>query len=90
MSIFNIHNFNNSVFDTTFPSKLKNADVIPIFNKKDRNNVENNRPVNIFPDLLKIYMKGASTIKFINVSIICSLSANVDYAKALTRNTVFL
>ena len=89
-SIFIFHNFNNSVFDASFPSKLKNADVIPSFKKKDWNNVENYRPVNTFPYLLKIYMKGASTIKCINVSIIYSLNANVDYVKALAHNTVFL
>ena len=39
-SEFIYHNFNNSIFDATFPSELKNADVIPVFKKKDRNNVE--------------------------------------------------
>ena len=39
-SEFIFHNFNNSIFDATFPSELKNADVIPVFKKKDRNNVE--------------------------------------------------
>ena len=29
------HNFNNSIFDATFPSELKNADVNPVFKKKD-------------------------------------------------------
>ena len=52
---FIFHNFNNSIFDATFPSELKNADVIPVFKKKDRNNVENYRPVSILPNLLKIY-----------------------------------
>ena len=40
-SEFIFHNFSNSVFDATFPSELKNADVIPVFKKKDRNYVEN-------------------------------------------------
>ena len=43
------------IFDATFPSELKNADVIPVFKKKDRNNVENYRPVSILPNLSKIY-----------------------------------
>ena len=38
----------------TFSSELKNADVIPVFKKKDRNNVENYRPVSILPNLSKI------------------------------------
>ena len=40
-SEFIFHNFSNSVFDATFPSELKNADVISVFKKKDRNYVEN-------------------------------------------------
>ena len=54
-SEFIFHNFNNSIFDATFPSELKNADVIPVFKKKDRNSVENYRPVSILPNLSKIY-----------------------------------
>ena len=37
------HNFNNSLFHATFPSELKNTNVIPVFKKKDQNNVENYR-----------------------------------------------
>ena len=54
-SEFILHNFNNSIFDTTFPSELKKADVIPVFKKEDRNNVENDRPVSIIPSLSNIY-----------------------------------
>ena len=54
-SEFILHNFNNSSFDATFPSELKKADVTPIFKKKDRNNVENYRPVSILPNFSKIY-----------------------------------
>ena len=43
-SEFIFHNFNNSIFDATFPSELKNADVIPVFKKKDRSNIENYLP----------------------------------------------
>ena len=56
-SEFLFHNFNNSIFDATFPSELKNADVIPVFKKKDRNNVENYRLVSILPNLSKIYQR---------------------------------
>ena len=52
---FIFHDFNNSIFDAAFPSELKNADMIPVFKKKDRNNVENYRPVSILPNLSKIY-----------------------------------
>ena len=54
-SEFIFHNFSNSIFDATFPSELKNADVIPVFKKKDHNNVQNYRPVSILPNLSKIY-----------------------------------
>ena len=49
-SEFILHNFNNSLFDATFPSELKKADVIPVFKQKDPNNVENYRPVSILPN----------------------------------------
>ena len=48
-------NFNNSIFDATFPSELKNAFVILVFKKKYRKNVENYHPVKILPKLSKIY-----------------------------------
>ena len=35
-SEFIFHNFNNSIFDATFPSALKNADDVQVFKKKDR------------------------------------------------------
>ena len=54
-SKFIFHNFNNLIFDATFPSELKNADKIPVFKKKDRNIIENYRPVSIFSNLIKIY-----------------------------------
>ena len=54
-SEFIFHNFSNSIFDATFSSELKNADVMPAFKKKDRNNVENYRYVGILPNLSKIY-----------------------------------
>ena len=54
-SEFIFHNLNNSVFDATFPSELKVAEVIPVFKKKDRNNVENHRPVSILSNLSKRY-----------------------------------
>ena len=54
-SEFIFHNFNNSIFDATFPLGLKNADVIPVFKTKDRSNVENYPPVSVLLNLSKIY-----------------------------------
>ena len=87
-SEFILHNFNNSLFYVTFPLELKKADVTPIFKKKDRNNVENYRPVSILPN--RKYTKDASMIKCINISITYSQNGDVDSAKALAHNTVFL
>ena len=43
------------MFDATFPSKLKHADVISVFKKKDRNNVENYSSASTLPNLSKLY-----------------------------------
>ena len=87
-SEFIFHNFNNTIFDATFPSELKNADVIPVFKKKDRNNVGNYRPVSILPNLSKIYERCLYDEMY--TSIIYSQNGNVDSVKALVHNTVFL
>ena len=49
------NNFNNSFFSLYFSSNLKNADITPVFLKKDRENVQNYRPVSILPVLSKVY-----------------------------------
>ena len=54
---FVYNNFNNSLFSSNFPSYLKNANITPIFKKKDRANVENYRPVGILPNLSKVYKR---------------------------------
>ena len=38
-SEFIFHNFNNSVYNATFVSELKNADVIPVFKKKRKTEI---------------------------------------------------
>ena len=86
-SEFILHNFNNSIFCSTFPSELKKADVIPVFKKKDWNKVENYRPVSILPNFRR-YVKGVSTIKCINTSILYSQNSNVVSVTVLAHNTV--
>ena len=54
---FVYNNFNNSLFNSKFPSHLENATIIPISKKKGRDNVENYRPVSILLNLSKIYEK---------------------------------
>ena len=54
-SYFKHHNFNNSLFSSTFPSELKKADIIPIHKKKSKFDIENYHPVSILPVLSKIY-----------------------------------
>ena len=51
--IFN--NFSNSLFSSSFPLELKNADVKPIFKTNDRNNAENYGPLSVLPNLCKVY-----------------------------------
>ena len=48
-SHFIYHNFNNSLFSSSFPSNLKAADILPINKKKDKSDIENYRPVSILP-----------------------------------------
>ena len=52
---FIYHNFNNSLFSSNFPSNLKAADILPTHKKKDKSDIENYRPIIIFPTLSKIY-----------------------------------
>ena len=55
VSNFVYNNFNNSLFSSNFTSHLKNVTITPIFKKKDRDNVENYRPVSILTNPSKIY-----------------------------------
>ena len=73
-SEFVFHYFNNSIFDGTFPSELRNGDVILVFKKKDWNNAENYR---------------ASTTKCVNTLIIYYPNGNMCSVKALARNAAF-
>ena len=43
VSNFVYSNFNDSLFSSNFPSYLKNANITPLFKKKERANVENYR-----------------------------------------------
>ena len=54
-SYFLYHNFNNSLFNSNFPSILKKADITPVYKKKDKSDKENYRPVSILPTLSKVY-----------------------------------
>ena len=47
--------FNNSIYQSEFPSILKLANVIHVFKKGDRNPKENYRPVSILPNISKIF-----------------------------------
>ena len=48
-------NINHSINNSTFPEQLKWANVKPVFKKNLRNVKENYRPVNILPNISKIY-----------------------------------
>ena len=46
---------NESITEGTFPSKLKLAEVIPVFQKLDCMNKENYRPVSLLSDMSKVF-----------------------------------
>ena len=45
--------YNQNIKNSTFPNELKNADISPVFKKKDRHGKSNYRPVSILPLLSK-------------------------------------
>ena len=47
--------FNNSIYQSEFPSVLKLANITPAFKKGDRNSKENYRPVSILSNISKIF-----------------------------------
>ena len=48
---------NESLDEGLFPNELKTANVIPIFKKGDKNNLNNYRPISLLPVLSKVYEK---------------------------------
>ena len=54
-SDFLLLGFNNSITTSVFPSSLKQAIVTPVLQKRDKNSKENYRPVNILPNVSKIF-----------------------------------
>ena len=55
MSYFLYHNFTNSGSCPTFPTSMKNADVIPVHKQNTKTEKENYHPVSILPNLSKVY-----------------------------------
>ena len=41
--------YNQNIKNSTFPNELKNADISPVYKKKDRHDKSNYRPVSILP-----------------------------------------
>ena len=41
--------YNQNIRNSTFPNELKNADISPVYKKKDRHDKSNYRPVSILP-----------------------------------------
>ena len=56
-SYFLFNNSNRSITSSSFPDKLKLADISPIHKKDDRSEKKNYRPVSILPTVSKIYEK---------------------------------
>ena len=47
--------FNNSIYQSEFPSIFKLANITPVFKKGDRNSKDNYRPVSILSNISKIF-----------------------------------
>ena len=47
--------FNDSAEKSNFPSSLKKANRTPVFKRGERNSKDNHRPVNILPNISKIF-----------------------------------
>ena len=56
-SYFLFNNFNRSITSSSFPDKLKLADISPIHKKDDKSEKKNYRPVSILPTVSKIFEK---------------------------------
>ena len=50
-------NFTNSLFDSEFPSKLKEADITPDYEKEEKCLIGKYRLVNILPNVSKVYKR---------------------------------
>ena len=49
--------YNQNIKNSTFPNELKNADIAPVYNKKDRHDKSNYRPASL--DLLVGFPQGS-------------------------------
>ena len=66
---------------------LRLAEIVPSYKKRKKSLKENYRPVNILPNLSKIYeqIKNAQTKSFLKLDF---LSISVDFAKGSVQNNV--
>ena len=55
VAFFIHYNFNNSLPSSTFPTVLKNANVIPVFKNHGKTEKINYRPMSILPILSKVF-----------------------------------
>ena len=55
ITLFIYHNFNNSMSSSSFPTGLKYADARPVFEKDEKTDQENHRPISILPNISKVY-----------------------------------
>ena len=87
ISYFLHHNFNSSLSCATFPTSMKYADVIPVHKKDDKTDKENYRPINILPNLSKVYER-LTYNQSILILTRYSLSFNAVFGKVLTLSIV--
>ena len=78
--------FNNVVNKVVFSGELKHADIKPIYKKESRNEIENYRPVSIFPNLSKTFQHCIYD-ELILISYCQNISA--DLQKVLAHNIAY-
>ena len=74
--------FNQSLINGEFPHGLKQAEVITVFENKDKRDKSINRPANILPVISKIFERLMYDQMF-NILIKSSLNFNVVFVKDL-------
>ena len=80
---------NSSISTGTFPDELEIADIVPVFKKEDQNDKTNYRPINLLPQISKIFEKFIFISRLKNFLIRFYPQNSVDLEKDIQRNTHF-
>ena len=87
-SDFLLSGFNNSIRISIFPSSFKQAIITQVFKRGDKSLKENYRPVNILPNISKIFERSLFK-QFLTFQNLSSQSNSVFSGKVTTRSITF-